>query len=493
MRENAGRAVVIGAGLFLLAASSFPSERPLLSDKSAPFENKLEIIFPENRPPFEFQFEPEEEEPFPVESLADQPDLLKTLKLERINHPRVQYYFDYFTGKERDRFQIWLNRTALYQDFIQAKLKERGLPENLFYLAMIESGLNPYALSRAGAGGVWQFMPSTARKFGLRVDFWVDERRDLEKSTEAAISYLTELYTRFDSWPLALASYNAGEGRVQRAVQRYDTEDYWELIEYRLLKRETRDYLPKMIAASILAENPEKYGFTKPETEPITQAYDIVVVNDAVDLSKAALYCDTTVEEMRRLNPSIRRDISPPDSNYEIKLPLGTKEQFASALDKLTPEDILSYYRHRVRRGETLSTICRKYGTSIAETQRVNHIKSSAKIRAGQVLIMPVYVQFKPRQTAQAKADAKKSGQTEAKVTIRYKVVKGDTLYDIALAANVWVKDIKAWNQIGSNISAGQELVLYLTPVQAGKFQSWAKKTKRVAMLDSGKETSSRI
>jgi len=479
------RAISMGACFFILATASFSAERLSLSDKSIPARDQIEKCLPDQTGLLELEPDSFYEEPLILTDLPSEPELARTLMLEQINHPRVNYYMDYFTGPFRSHFQTWLERSGYYREYIEQQLREHQLPESLFYLAFIESGLNPYAFSRAGAGGIWQFMPRTAERFGLKVDFWQDDRRDLDKSTEAAISYLTELYQRFGSWPLAVASYNAGEGKVARAMNRYETEDYWELIEYRCLKRETRDYLPKMIAASIIVENPEKYGFTPPQkVEMVRDDFEIIELQNPVDLNKAAKYIGAGIEELRRMNPSVRRDISPPGSNYKLHIPVGTREQFTAVLAKLKPEQNLNYYRHRVRRGETLSEICQKYGASLREIRQVNHISGSF-IRAGQVLIIPVPTpgyRSKPRvaaAAAPAKTPPKPVAAPAGKVTIRYKAIKGDTLWDISQAAQVDVASIKGWNKIGSKLSPGQELVLYLTPAQAGKFQAWAKKAGR--------------
>jgi membrane-bound lytic murein transglycosylase D len=482
----------ISAIAFLLLVNKSSAAEPLrLSDKSFPLQLQLDKCFPDRRPNLEIELSPEFEEALPSPVF---PELAQTLKLEKINHPRVQFYLEYFSGPFRGHFQTWLDRTAIYQDYIQTQLREHNLPESLFYLAFIESGLNPYAMSRAGAGGIWQFMPYTGMRYGLRVDFWADERRDLEKSTKAALSYLTELYNRFGSWPLAVASYNAGEGKVSWAVEKYDTDDYWELIEYnRCLKPETRDYLPKMIAASIIAENPEQYGFQKPpRQQPL--AYDKVEVVNPVDLNKVARYCNISVDELRRLNPALKRDISPPNSRYELHLPPGAREQFLASLDKFKPEQVLSYYQHRVKKGETLSQVCQKYGASITEVQKVNHLASASLIRAGQTLIIPVPLGTGPRAASRNKAENKRpeskppaslAQPPAGKMTVKYKVAKGDTLWSISQAAQVELAELKSWNKISSNLVEGQELVLYLSPAQAEKFKNWAKKNK-LATAETG-------
>ena len=471
---------------FIWAAPSWSSERLQLSDKSLPIQDQVEKVFANCRDQLEPAPEPQSEKSFPIEDLPKELTLAKTLQLEKIDHPRVQYYMSYFTGPAHNHFQNYLDRSGYYQEYIQAELREHQLPESLFYLALIESGLNPYALSRAGAGGVWQFMPGTARRFDLRVDFWVDDRRDLEKSTHAAINYLTDLYNMFGSWPLALAGYNAGEGKVSRAVEKYDTDNYWELIEYPCLRLETKDYLPKMIAASIIAENPEKYGFAPPQK--MEMAYELVEVKDPVDLNKVAHYTGTSIDDIRWLNPSLRMDISPPGSKYNLKIPVGTTDKLLAALDNLKPEQVLSYYRHRVRKGETVASICRKYGANPSEIQNVNHISPKKKLKAGSVLIIPVHTRSSGSETAKSQPVPEKiNDDPGSKIAVRYTVVKGDTLFKISQAANTGVNNIKSWNKIDTGVSVGQELTLYLSPTQANKFKSWAKSNKS-QVTSSGSE-----
>ena len=235
-------------------------------------------------------------------------------------------------------------------------LKENGLPEDLVYLALIESGFNPYAYSRSKASGPWQFIYLTGKKYGLKVNWWVDERRDPEKSTIAAAKYLKDLYDMFECWYLAAAGYNAGENKIVSAMKRYRTEDFWELAKYRYLKQETRDYVPQMIAAALIAKDPEKYGFIGIEyQEPLR--YEKVRVPKVTDLRLIAKACEITVEELKDLNPELLRWCTPPDNpDYEIKIPFGKKELFLKNFESLQPEEKIQFKTHIVKKGETLPT-----------------------------------------------------------------------------------------------------------------------------------------
>jgi len=464
MRRILPRAILLAFSIILFSGT----ERQIfLTDKSIPLTEKLEVFFPSSPAPAELE-------------------LIQHLELKSINHPRVKFYLNYFTGAGRRTFQVWLKRSGLYQDFIQARLREHQLPESLFYLAMIESGLNPYARSRRGAGGIWQFMPHTARRYGLRVDFWVDERRDPEKSTLCAIAYLKDLYYRFGSWALALASYNAGEGKVSKIIERYDTDDYWELIQYPGLKKETRDFLPKMISACIIAENPTAFGFSPPQKNPLR--YEKVVVSSPVDLRQVAKFTGVSLSELKRLNPALLRGITPPDSKYELNLPVGTAKKFLLAYKNLPREKLLTYFTYRVREGDTLWEICTRSGANLREVRELNHIYNPKSLRPGRVLIIPV-----PRSRAKSRpapkpiAKQKLSSPPKGTVLVKYRVRSGDTLWEIARGAGVSVSELRKWNHYRTRLQLGEELVLYLTPKQRKEFFRWQRQRNKIARKEEKK------
>jgi membrane-bound lytic murein transglycosylase D len=216
-------------------------------------------------------------------------------------------------------------------------LRENGLPEDLVYMALIESGFNPYAYSRRKASGPWQFIYLTGKKYGLKLNYWIDERRDPEKSTIAAAKYLKDLYDLFECWYLAAAGYNAGEGKIMNAIKRYRTEDFWELTKYRYLKKETKDYVPQMIAAALIAKEPEIYGFTDIEYQDPLR-YEKVNVPEVTDLRLIAKACEISLGELKDLNPELLRWCTPPNySDYEIKIPFGKKELFLQNFGALQP------------------------------------------------------------------------------------------------------------------------------------------------------------
>lgn len=294
-----------------------------------------------------------------------------------------------FSTKIKDRFSIWLSRSGAYLDIMTRILKEKDVPEDIVFLSLIESGFNPYAYSMAHAAGPWQFIASTARRYGLQINWWRDERRDPVKSTEAAADYLKDLYSMFGSWNLALAAYNAGEGKILKAMKRGRVDDYWDLRETRHIRRETKNYVPRFIAARIIASNPEDFGFENVDyKEPLR--YDKVVVDSPIDLSVAAECAGTTLEEIRRLNPELRRWCTPPDvDQYTLRIPAGTRAQFLEKLSSLPEKDRFTMERYRVRRGDSLWRISRRIGVPMRVILSLNSMKKIAALRQGSILYLP--------------------------------------------------------------------------------------------------------
>lgn len=418
--------------------------------------------------------------------------LVKEVDLKNLTHPRVQFYIEYFTKDARKVFAQWLERAGKYKELIQKELKAKGLPTELFYLAMIESGLNPYARSRAGAGGIWQFMPGTARRYGLTINYWVDERRDPVKSTKAAISYIEDLYLQFGNLALALASYNAGEAKVQRVVETHQTEDYWELIEYPGLRNETKDYLPKMIAATIIARNPSAYGFKNLNRAPKWE-WDEVEVEDATNFELIARLSGTSLDQIKENNPQLLRFSTPPGEKYKVKLPTGTGERFLVAYKKLEPEEKIAFHYHRVAKGETISRIARRYNITVSELCALNNLSSKAKLREGRTLIIPMVNSKGSRanfselgqSTEFARGGKQKlfsSSSLDESRKVSYVVKKGDTLYSVANRAGVSIEELKKWNRIsGNSIKVGEKLTIYVSPHKASEFQAKAKPLDRKA------------
>jgi membrane-bound lytic murein transglycosylase D len=303
---------------------------------------------------------------------------------------KVEHYIQYFQTTIRDKFITWLSRSEKYIPFMKNLLKEHGLPEDLVYMSLIESGFNPYAYSRAKAVGLWQFISMTGKRYGLRVNWWVDERRDPEKSTIAAAKYLKDLYDLFACWYLAAAGYNAGEYKIIKAIKRYQTEDFWKLTNQRYLKRETKDYVPQMIAAALIAKDPEKYGFSDVAyQEPLR--YEKVKVPELTDLCLIAKACETSLEEIKDLNPELRRGVTPPnETQYEIKIPFGKKDFFLKNFEALQPLEKFQFKTHLVKKGEALKGIANHYRVDLEPLLEINHLNKTSPISKGMTLLIPI-------------------------------------------------------------------------------------------------------
>jgi membrane-bound lytic murein transglycosylase D len=303
---------------------------------------------------------------------------------------KVEQFIQHFQTTGRRVFTSWLARSEKYIPFMKNLLKENGLPEDLVYMAFIESGFNPYAYSRSKAAGPWQFIYRTGKRYGLDSNWWIDERRDPEKSTIAAAKYLKDLYDTFECWYLAAAGYNAGEGKIARAMKRYRTEDFWELTKYRYLKRETKDYVPQMIAAALIAKDPEKYGFVDIEyQEPLR--YDKVKVPEVTDLRLIAQACEVTLDEIKGLNPELSRWCTPPNfPDYEIKIPFGKKELFLKNFETLFPSERFRFKTHQVKKGDTLSKIAKLYRVGMEPILEINRLNKRSRLSVGMNLLIPL-------------------------------------------------------------------------------------------------------
>jgi membrane-bound lytic murein transglycosylase D len=303
---------------------------------------------------------------------------------------RVEQFIQFFQTTIRHKFITWLARSEKYIPFMKGVLREHGLPEDLVYLSLIESGFDPNAYSKAKAVGLWQFMYFTGKRYGLRSNWWVDERRDPEKSTIAAAKYLKDLYEMFACWYLAAAGYNAGEYKIINAIKRYKTEDFWKLANYRYLKRETKDYVPLMIAATLVAKEPEKYGFTGVEyQEPLR--YEKVRVPELTDLSQIAKACETSFEEIKDLNPELRRGVTPPnETEYEIKIPFGKRDLFLENFEAMKPLEKFQFKTHLVKKGETLPGIAKLYRVDLEPLLEINHLSKMSPLSKGTTVLIPL-------------------------------------------------------------------------------------------------------
>ena len=371
----------------------------------------------------------------------------------------VERWISYFQNNGRKYYAAWLSRSGKYIPMFQRILREHNLPQDLVYLSMIESGFKPVALSHAKAMGPWQFMKGTSRLYGLRTDWWIDERRDPEKSTVAAAEHLRDLYDQFNHWYLAAAGYNAGAGKITRAMQRYSTEDFWEMAQFRYLRPETKNYVPKLLAAAIIAKQPEAYGFTGIVYEEPIQ-YSKVHVPESIELRAVAEALEIDPEILSDLNPAILRGVTPPDyPDFELKVPYGMDQRFLDNYAKIKEASASAVVRHVVKRSETLGSIARSYGISVRDIQTMNKMKST-KLRLGQELIIPA----KAIRTAPASPSAKKRlPMPEASLQQKYhRVQRGDTLWDLSKRYNVSVSDLKSWNDIDrSTLRPGSRLKLH--------------------------------
>jgi len=308
---------------------------------------------------------------------------------------RVLEYLEFFQVDARDRFEIWLSRLGRYQGMIRERLRAKRLPEDLTYLTLIESGLSNTAVSRAKAVGMWQFMASTARLYGLTVDPWVDERRDPFKATEAAVNYLADLRERLGSVYLAAAAYNAGVGRIERGIGRLpgeadsvDDRTFFQLSDRRYLRRETRDYVPKLIAASLIAKQPDRYGFEVQPLPPLL--FDEITVPDATGLDVIARLADTTAATILELNPQLVRGITPPGRSVVVRVPRGRGTLVAERYDSLPVTDRITFVDHYVARGQTISEIAKRYRVSVAMIEGANPLLKTHALHIGQRIIIPM-------------------------------------------------------------------------------------------------------
>lgn len=423
------------------------------------------------------------------------------IEFEIKRNSRVEHYIRRFSGKGKGNFAEVLKRSGKFLPEIKETLRSEGVPTDIAYLPIIESGFNPRAVSKKNAVGLWQFIRPTGKKYGLEINHWVDERRHVEKSTLAAARYFRKLYDEFGSWELALAAYNCGENRVSRAIARTGSKDFWKVSKK--LPRETRNYVPKFNAALIIAKDPEKYGF---RVKKLEKNYEAVSVPPRKSLAEIANLLDMGYKEISRYNPSLIGLSTPPGESYELKVPKGYGErllavksevetlkdvqtpfstrparytvrtndslwkiarEFGTSVKMLKYANNLSssiirpgqrlkipargnviYVKHRIRPGENIYVLAKRYGTSIDEIKRANNLKGSLII-AGKTLSIPQRLSY-----TYAPQDVPRK--------VRHKIIPGDTLSELALRYRVSVSQIKRWNNMSSTtLIAGRNLVIY--------------------------------
>ena len=416
-------------------------------------------------------------------------EVIRTVTVPLVINGHVEQNIHYLQGRGRGHFEHWLYMAGRFFPIMRKAFRDEGVPEELVYLSMIESGLNPVAHSWARAVGLWQFVKGTGRLYGLDGNFWYDGRRDFEKATHAAARHLKDLHSEFGDWYLSLAAYNSGAGRVHRAIHRSKSTDFWKMRRH--LPRETRNYVPQFIAAAVMGLNPGNFGFDVAPAAPLS--FETVQIDECVDLAVLARCAGTDVEMLRELNPELIQWCTPPAmKGYSLRIPAGTSSMFAANYAKVPDEQKRDWLVHTVKRGQSLAAIAKKYGIPASLLAEVNHLSSSRRVRTGKSLVIPVSgastsisaypVEVDTREHAtRSKRHKKKSvnrvplpdraatlalqdTQKDAgggKKSLSYKVKRGDTLYCIASTYRVSVAKLRSWNNIrGTRIRIGQALVI---------------------------------
>ncbi|HTQ58644.1 MAG TPA: transglycosylase SLT domain-containing protein [Candidatus Solibacter sp.] len=356
----------------------------------------------------------------------------------------VLSFLNFFqTPRGRAIVETGLRRSGRYREMISRVLHEEGIPQDLIYLAQAESAFQPLALSRAGARGMWQFVAYRGMEYGLRHTWWVDERQDPEKATRAAAQHLRDLYAQFGDWYLAMAAYNCGPGNVQKAIERTGYADFWELYRRNVLPRETKNYVPIILALTLIAKDAAHYGIEADPEQPVPT--DVVKPGRAIDLRLVAETIDVDVETLRNLNPSLLRLVTPDDPSFELHLPAGTAERFSAEIADIPPDKWVSWRRHRIEAGETLTSIAKKYRVTAEAISAANNMERHAALDVGEKLIIP----------------AAPSAETKRRL-VHYRVRRGDTLSGVADRFSVPAEDLRKWNHLRANrVSRGMVLRIY--------------------------------
>ncbi|MEP7088016.1 MAG: transglycosylase SLT domain-containing protein [Gemmatimonadota bacterium] len=394
-------------------------------------------------------------------------------------HDRVVYFVGRFTGPSSDRFVQELARGGRYEPIIRRKLHAAGMPEDMTYLALIESGYNPHAYSSAAAVGLWQFMASTARGTGLRVDWWIDERRDPVRSTDGAIKFLGWLKDQFGSYYLAAAAYNGGAGRVSRGLKRYadevegesgDSAFFSMAAAGNYLRAETRDYVPKLIAAALVAKEPGKYGLKVSYLPEF--AYDTVTVGGATPLTAIAKASSASLAAIQDLNPEVLRGITPPDQRFVVRVPRGHADGFDSAYAQLASSDRAAFTRSSVKKGETMSSIAQRAGVSVRSLTWYNRgLKATKRGRLpiGEAVLLPSSAVVAGALDI-PDPSVEKWGSSKRGSTTTHVVQKGETLGRIAVRYGTTVTGLMRLNGMsGSRLVPGQVLLVKTAPRRAKK------------------------
>ncbi len=364
--------------------------------------------------------------------------------------PAVENYIYFFSSRGRGTLEAALARSGRYRDMIQQVLKEEGIPQELIYLAQAESGFHPLAVSRAGARGMWQFMASRATSYGLERNWWVDERQDPEKATRAAARHLKDLYKQFNDWYLAMAAYNSGPGTVQTAVARTGYADFWELYNRGVLPKETRNYVPIILAVTIMAKNPAQYGLEHVALESPLQA-DTVKIDYPVDLRLVAECTDASVATLQDLNPSLLRMTTPKDGDFELRLPPGSKDKYLTNVAAIPVDQRVWWRYHKVASGDTLASIGRKYHITARAIATANDLRANDTLQPDSRLIIPL-----------APGRGAAANTAFSKKILRYHVRKGDTVLSVADDFGVPATRLRQWNHLhGNQLRSGRVLIIH--------------------------------
>jgi peptidoglycan lytic transglycosylase D len=368
---------------------------------------------------------------------------------------KVMALIEAFQNERRYEFQRGLNRSGIYIDMLRRQLKEEKVPQDLVYAALVESGYNPKAYSVARAKGIWQFIEGTGRRYGLKSDWWVDERSDPEKATKAAAAYLRDLYSMFGDWYLALAAYNAGERKVLNAINRTGKNDFWEISKTPYLKEQTKNYVPAILAAAIISRNPEKFGFTPVASSPV--AFEKVAINRFTDLRVIADVCGCSYDAILSLNPELRRNLVPGSVTlpYQLRIPPGNSEAVLARISTLPTARLATYRNYTVHKGDTLNRIAKRYGVPADQLAEANNVASNDYLRPGMRLLIPTGRTY---YTYSRKVKSSSNPNSSSDVHI---VRSGDTLFSISSKYNLDPDQIQRMNNLSSKtIYPGQRLII---------------------------------
>jgi len=437
-------------------------------DPDEPTQEAAALVGPEDVQEIESE-ESAEAAPLP------EPDVQK-YEFPIVFNDRVKTVLQHFQTKKWAVITRSFERASRYLPMMRQVFREAELPEELLNLAFIESAVNPWATSRVKAAGIWQFMPSTGRLYGMQVSWWVDERRDPEKATRGAAAYLKKLYGMFGAWDLALAAYNAGEGKVQRAIAAQRTRDFWKL----RLPKETKYFVPAFLAMTIISKEPERYGFSPPPDDPFETMS--VTLDHPADFRTLAQVAEVPVEQLRELNPALIRWSTPPGvPGYRLRIPTDAKADFLDELARIPTHERVAWIVHRVRKGETAPAIAKRYGANLQAFLEMNGLKKRQALKPGGSVLVPASAAFLPNRVADAAVDRPKTKMAHAMAT-RHTVKQGETVTQIARAHGLSPTDLQRANGLSQNASLrpGQKLKL---PAAAAQERSRAERKNLASAL----------